>query len=190
MVCYILYMSIDVSPKISLREKVSIVSARAGQYYADHLGNNWKDFFLDKAVLNLGSGTDDLQRGVAEVGVETRVIPFDLKFVKRWYKEKPENGVKGDMARLPFPDNSFDSVISSEALSRWLPINKQGLALTEAIRVAKPGGEIVVFEWRTGIDKIFNPNDVVNAIEKAKETFPNIQVGFNEQTRTLKIVKQ
>lgn len=173
----------------NLRENLSIVSARAGQYYADHLGENWKEFFQDKKVLNLGSGTDDLQRGVAEVGVETTVIPFDLKFVKRWYKEKPQDMVKGDMAKLPFPDDSFDSVIASESMSRWLPIRKQGLALTEAIRVAKPGGEIVVFEWRTGLDKIFNPNDVAKAVATARETYPDIQVGFNEQTKTLKIIK-
>lgn len=182
-------MGMDNAPKISMRERLSIVSARAGQYYADHLGDKWKEFFQDKVVLNLGSGTDDLQRGVAEVGVETKVITYDLKFVKNWHKKKPENEVKGDMAKLPFPDDSFDSVIASESMSRWLPIRKQGLALTEAIRVAKPGGEIVVFEWRKGIDKMFNPNDVVKAIEKAKETYPHIQVGFNEQTRTLKIIK-
>lgn len=179
----------DNAPKISMRERLSIVSARAGQYYADHLGESWKEFFQDKLVLNLGSGTDDLQRGVAEVGVTTKVIPFDLKFVKKWYRQKPEDGVKGDMTRLPFPDDSFDSTVSSEAMSRWLPISKQGSALTEAIRVTKPGGEIVVFKWRKGIDQIFNPNDVVKAVEKAKETYPNIQVGFNEQTRTLKIIK-
>lgn len=180
-------MGIDNKLTISIREKLS--TARVGQYYADHLGDNWKVFFQDKVVLNLGSGTDDLQRGVAEVGVETKVIPFDLKFVKKWHKEKPDNAVKGDMSKLPFTDDSFDSVISSEAMSRWLPIEKQGQALTEAIRVTKPGGEIVVFEWRKGIDQIFNPNDVVKAVEKAKETYPDIKVGFNEQTRTLKIIK-
>ncbi|GLQ96540.1 type 11 methyltransferase [Dyella mobilis] len=56
----------------------------------------------------------------------------------------------GDITRLPFPDASFDVVVSMTVIHN---ISSQALrdqALCELVRVLKPGGRIAVFDLRHG----------------------------------------
>ncbi len=49
-------------------------------------------------------------------------------------------------ARLPLEDNAFDSVTSCDVLEHVLPEQRQAF-LDEMLRIAKPGGRIVLTAW-------------------------------------------
>ena len=52
--------------------------------------------------------------------------------------------VTGDMRALPFDDASFDLVVSSLALHNIPGDDDRGTALTEALRVLRPGGRLLL----------------------------------------------
>jgi SAM-dependent methyltransferase len=51
--------------------------------------------------------------------------------------------VSADMRKLPFPDGSFDALVSTYAIDH-LPRNDVPVALKEAARVVRPGGEFLL----------------------------------------------
>ncbi|KAL6785578.1 hypothetical protein ACKKBF_B00830 [Auxenochlorella protothecoides x Auxenochlorella symbiontica] len=55
----------------------------------------------------------------------------------------PVRFVAGDAARLPFPAHSFDCVLSSYALCA---MDRPDAALSEALRVLRPGGQLLLLE--------------------------------------------
>ena len=55
--------------------------------------------------------------------------------------------LRGDAQALPFPPESFDAVLSQEAL---LHIPDKGKALGECVRVLKEGGRIAFTDWIAG----------------------------------------
>jgi arsenite methyltransferase len=54
----------------------------------------------------------------------------------------------GDMRKLPFADNSFDLILSSLAIHNIPEEAGRDKAIDEAIRVVKPGGRIVIADFR------------------------------------------
>ena len=54
----------------------------------------------------------------------------------------------GDMRKLPFPNNSFDLIHSSLAIHNIPDEAGRNKAIDEAIRVVKPGGRIVIADFR------------------------------------------
>ncbi len=64
-----------------------------------------------------------LKRNLAEHGFENRVKPY-----------------LGDMCQMPFPDESFDFVMTSEAME-YLPDVADGIS--ECVRVLRPGGKFL-----------------------------------------------
>jgi demethylmenaquinone methyltransferase/2-methoxy-6-polyprenyl-1,4-benzoquinol methylase/phosphoethanolamine N-methyltransferase len=117
---------------------------------------------LDKAglktggrVLEVGCGPGSLALGAkARVGQAGQVVGIDAspEMIEVARGKAQRAGVNVDfrvevVERLPFPDGSFDAVLSS-LMMHHLPddVKRQGLA--EIWRVLKPGGCLVVLDFK------------------------------------------
>lgn len=67
-----------------------------------------------------------------------------------------------DVTELPFPDDSFDLVVSSLSVHHW---DRPAAAVPELARVLRPGGRFVVYDFR------FAPFDELAAAARAGSVF-------------------
>lgn len=98
-------------------------------------------------VLEIGAGTG---RNLAEYQAADRVVALEPEPDMRARTERrakrakvPVEVVDGDAMALPFPDDSFDTVVASLVLCT---IPDPGRALGEAHRVLRPGGTLRFYE--------------------------------------------
>lgn len=57
-----------------------------------------------------------------------------------------------DMTALPFPDASFDVVTSALAIHNIPTVEGRTAAVTEALRVLRPGGQLIIVDFRHAAD--------------------------------------
>lgn len=97
----------------------------------------------DKTILDVGCGygwceVNFLERGARKiVGIE--VSEEDLKTVKSNLKDKRVSFKVAGATKLPFKDNSFDTVVSWEVIEH-IPKNTEDIFFSEVQRVLKKGG--------------------------------------------------
>ncbi|SPT53244.1 Ubiquinone/menaquinone biosynthesis methyltransferase ubiE [Actinomyces bovis] len=104
-------------------------------------------------VLDLAAGTGTASAEYAADGAEVVACDFSTGMVAEGKRRHPEIGfVAGDATALPFADESFDVVTISYGLR-----NVQGTvtALSEMLRVTKPGGRLVIAEFSTPVNRLF-----------------------------------
>lgn len=100
-------------------------------------------------ALDLGCGTGDLALELARAGVATTVgldpVPEMLAAARRKLDDQDARiaWVEGDALELPFPDGSFDCVVSAFVMRNVADLPR---ALTEQHRVLQPGGRIGILE--------------------------------------------
>ena len=121
---------------------------------------DWKG---DERVLDVGCG-----RGLILVGAAHKVPRGSAVGVDIWQAEdlsgnRPEVPLRNaalegvadrvqvetaDMRKLPFPDNSFDVVVSRAAIHNLYSAADRAAAIREIARVLKPGGRAVIDDIR------------------------------------------
>ncbi|ELY52610.1 class I SAM-dependent methyltransferase [Natronolimnohabitans innermongolicus] len=154
----------------------SFVLAPHREYLADDLSGR---------VLDLGCGTGEMFPFVAgEMAddLEYHAIEPDPNMRKRAANRAREVGLPVDLraARaesLPYPDDSFDVVISSIV---FCTIQDPDAALDEVARVLKPGGEFRFLEhvhadgWRGTGQELLNPvwKRAAGGCQLTRETIP------------------
>jgi len=93
----------------------------------------------DKQVLEVGCGTGAFSESINAKCAELTVLDIGAALVHNVSQKLQCKGVVGDACDLPFEDESFDVVISSECVEHTLdPIR----AIRELCRVCKKGGSV------------------------------------------------
>lgn len=103
-------------------------------------------------VLDLGAGTGTSTETFTTLGARAIASDFSFGMLQTGVQRRGGNAlagggvpfIAGDALRLPFADESFDAVTISVALRN---VHDTGQALREMLRVAKPGGRLVIMEF-------------------------------------------
>jgi SAM-dependent methyltransferase len=151
----------------------------SAEYFGDTRDHWWNEDYLEllarrwrlgevRALLDVGCGIGHWGRLVARhlppqatiTGVDREATWIERASARASRLDHPERFryVLGEVERLPFPDASFDAV-TCQTLLIHLP--DRSAALTEMLRVAKPGALIAVAE----------PNNIASALSFDAHTF-------------------
>ncbi|SDL94913.1 Methyltransferase domain-containing protein [Nonomuraea maritima] len=109
-------------------------------------------------VLDVGCGTGYLSRIMAPVimpgGRVTGIDPSPA-MVDHATRRAPANCsyIVGEGQGLPFPDGSFDLVVSSLAVHH-MPVEARPQALRQMFRVLRPGGRLLIAEFRPPVNPL------------------------------------
>jgi demethylmenaquinone methyltransferase/2-methoxy-6-polyprenyl-1,4-benzoquinol methylase len=96
-------------------------------------------------VLDLAAGTGTSSVPFADAGAQVVSVDMSLGMLAEGRRRNPElSFVAGDALALPFADHAFDAATISFGLRNVQ--DTQG-ALTELLRVVKPGGRLVICEF-------------------------------------------
>lgn len=117
----------------------------------------------DEVVLDMGCGRGAVLTAVAGRLTTGRVMGVDIwstadqsgnakdAVLRNAAIEGVDDRVRiatADMRMLPFPDATFDLVVSSLAIHNIRPLGDRKQAIDEGFRVTKPGGRIVIADIR------------------------------------------
>jgi len=97
-----------------------------------------------RRVLDIGCGTGQLATRLHRELRQVEIVGCDFSagmLGRAATRSRRVRWVRGDAGRLPFDDESFDAVVSTEAF-HWFP--DQAAALREIYRVLKPGGRLLL----------------------------------------------
>jgi ubiquinone/menaquinone biosynthesis C-methylase UbiE len=100
----------------------------------------------EEKALDLGCGTGISSLFLAEHGLDVVGIDISEKMLKKACEKARKqnrtiNFIHGDIHHLPFPDETFDLVFANMVLEF---VKEPDQVLTEALRVTKKGGRIVI----------------------------------------------
>jgi demethylmenaquinone methyltransferase/2-methoxy-6-polyprenyl-1,4-benzoquinol methylase len=120
------------------------------------LDDRWRDRVVREVggagrVLDLGTGTGDLARGVGQLSQRPVVFGMDLSFEmlavgQKTSKADSPRWVQGSGNQLPFRDGIFDAVVSAFVLRNLLLGGVLPESLLESFRVLRAGGRVVFLD--------------------------------------------
>ena len=123
-------------------------------------------------VLDVGTGPGTLARELARCEPQLQVYGIDLSedmirlaraHAKREQLEERVHFATGDVAHLPYPDNSFDVIVSTISMHHWHELEQP---LRDLYRVLRPGGRLWIYDFRFL---------KVQAVEKALASTPFVE---------------
>jgi demethylmenaquinone methyltransferase / 2-methoxy-6-polyprenyl-1,4-benzoquinol methylase len=106
-----------------------------------------------ETVLDIAAGTGTSSEPFADHGVNVVPADFSLGMLRVGKRRRDDLGfTAADAMRLPFADDSFDAVTMSFGLRNVADV---GTTLAEFLRVARPGGRLVVCEFSHPVNRAF-----------------------------------
>ena len=111
----------------------------------------WVGFVPGERVLDAGCGNGKTTSVLLDAGCTVTGIDLSTSAVSECARRFGNRGVfiEGDICCLPFPDSSFDTVVSVHCLEHNNEENER-LALSEFMRVLVPGGRLVMQMFARG----------------------------------------
>lgn len=95
----------------------------------------------NKKLLDAGCGTGWFSKGAVERGAIVTSMDLGENLLAEVKKKCESERIVGSILEMPFPDNHFDFVVSSEVIEHTPDPEK---AIREIYRVLKPGGIMVL----------------------------------------------
>jgi SAM-dependent methyltransferase len=92
-----------------------------------------------RRVLDVGAGRGELAERIREAGIEVMALDQSARMVELT-RERGIEAAVGDAQALPFEDATFDVVVANFMLYHVPDVH---LALSEIVRVLRPGGRLV-----------------------------------------------
>ena len=107
-------------------------------------------------LLDLGTGTGDLAREARSQFPRAKIIAadFTLEMMRVGQKRGPLDFSSADALRLPFPDSSFDAVVSGFLMRNVIDLQR---ALQEQYRVLRKGGRMVILDTTRPKKNLLSP---------------------------------
>ena len=108
---------------------------------------------VEGKVLDVGTGPGTLVRGIARSFPGLQVYGIDLSKdmigLARAHARREQLGERVhfesfDVAHLPYPDQSFDMVVSTISMHHWSELEQP---LRELYRVLRPGGRVWIYDF-------------------------------------------
>lgn len=136
-------------------------------------------------VLDMGCGTGRFTVPLAQSGAQVTGLDLSEAMLAVAASKLDEQGLRaemrqGDMARLPFPDSSFDTVTSMLALMH-IPLKDRPAVFREVSRVLKPGGRMLLCVKNSVFERLFKGDRFasvdVTDVEDKKLIFTEISNG-------------
>lgn len=127
----------------------------------------WRRLIIDEiatvdpqVVLDVGCGTGTLTIAAAKELQDARVVGLDgdrkvLDLARRKDGSERVEWVEGLADELPFGDGEVDALVTT-LVFHHLPLGIKRAALTEAMRVLRPGGRLVVGDWGRPQDPVMS----------------------------------
>jgi ubiquinone/menaquinone biosynthesis C-methylase UbiE len=131
------------------------------------------------AVLDAGTGPGALLVQLANRRPDLRLTGVDLSGDMVALAERNVHAAglgdrvqvhRADVAALPFPDASFDLVVSTFSMHHWAAITP---SVTELARVLRPGGLLWIYDLRTMSGDTLAVGDVLGG-QPLRRTIPRI----------------
>jgi len=147
-----------------LNGKANISESKARELMEDLVAKNLS-LTSSNLVLDAGCGYGVIACNLAKKH-KVQIIGIDInsfeisKAQKRAKQVGVANKVKFkvmDYTKTNFPNNHFNAIYTMETLSHAANLNK---ALTELLRILKPGGKLALFEYTLAPDKDFSPWEI------------------------------
>ncbi|MBS1840528.1 MAG: class I SAM-dependent methyltransferase [Acidobacteria bacterium] len=110
-------------------------------------------YSLGDSVLELGAGPGATTEELRKRAKRVTSLEYDRRFAAKLgarFNNTNANVLQGDAAALPFPGETFSSVIAILVLHHLKSREQQERAFAEIYRVLKPGGVFLAFEIKDG----------------------------------------
>ncbi|GAA4889907.1 class I SAM-dependent methyltransferase [Tessaracoccus lubricantis] len=115
---------------------------------------------LLEVAIGTGLNLPHYSADVAVTGLDTSVAMLDQARARAGRLGRTVRFVEGDVMRLPFDDETFDTVVATFAMCE---VPDDDVALAEMVRVTRPNGRILL------ADHVVSTNPVLKALQFAVE---------------------
>lgn len=115
---------------------------RAGQNRRLEMIREWGNLDTARRILDVGTGMGLYLQQMQSVALRVEFAAGTEYEFDRAREAKGKGGIVTAGEPLPFPDNTFDTILSHEVLEH---VGDDGLAAREMVRVLRLGGRAVIF---------------------------------------------